>query len=377
MISNFVLNFGRFFLSKMPNCIFLPLFWGCLLLIHSLAAYYYGYPAASIALGLFFLFLLSFVFFEKKQVLIVLLCLALTFLALLRYEQKIKQQQLLYSFCNNNPVSLVANVESIERAQHLPFKQMLTFNLKEVTNATNDTSTFTTRLIAYAPKIEDLQVDDVVKIEGIIIKKNNNKDFEKYLIKEQIGAIVFAPNLTCTTIKRPTLSFKRWISSYRDSLSKSLAKKISPQQFQLFESIFLGKNNKQSEDMKEVKNLCLHWGISHYLARSGLHLLLFIFLWNFLLSLVPIHIFYKNSILLIICFLYAAFSYSSISFYRALLMILVSKSCNIFLVRISSMQTFLLVTCFLLIYNPFYLFFLDFQLSFLLTFAIIFYNQSK
>jgi hypothetical protein len=48
--------------------------------------------------------------------------------------------------------------------------------------------------------------------------------------------------------------------------------------FALFSSLFLGNRTAIKQDLEEQKPLFKVWGISHFLARSGLHLLIFIML---------------------------------------------------------------------------------------------------
>ena len=112
------------------------------------------------------------------------------------------------------------------------------------------------------------------------------------------------------------------------------------------------------------------WGISHYLARSGLHLTIFTFIWLMLFRLFPFSFFFKQLFMLLLCSIYLVFSWSSISFLRAFYSFFLYTICNICKIPIHFLHILTLVTLYVAICNPIQIFFLDFQLSFALTFAL-------
>src|SRR3990167_3930800 len=113
------------------------------------------------------------------------------------------------------------------------------------------------------------------------------------------------------------------------------------------------------------------WGLSHVLARSGLHLVIFVFIWRWLLNFLPLSFYRKNLLLLFISLVYALCSWPSVSFIRAWYALIFYFFCALFLRRPShTLHIISLVYCIILFLNPLQLFFLDFQLSFLLTYAL-------
>ena len=137
----------------------------------------------------------------------------------------------------------------------------------------------------------------------------------------------------------------------------------------LFSAIFLGKKNK-TQTYDKSKDQFKIWGISHYLARSGLHLVIFIMIWHLILCLFPIPFRWKQSILIALALIYALLSWSSVSFIRALTVFMLYKIATIFEIQMHIVHSITLACLFTLLYNPAHLFFLDFQLSFALTFAL-------
>lgn len=227
----------------------------------------------------------------------------------------------------------------------------------------------------YLLKPLKIMVDDVIRIENITLKNPNNDSFNSFLIKEDIAATAFLTKEKIEIIKHPEQSFSRSFFYFKETVLVHCREKLSDQTFSLFSSIFLGNRVAGKKDMEDPKEQCKTWGISHYLARSGLHLVIFVFAWHLLLKLLPISFLLKEILMLFLSILYFLLSWSSISFIRAFATFIFYKAC---IVTASPIQSFYLLTlvCFLvLVHNPMQLFFLDFQLSFGLTFALAWFNN--
>ncbi|MGB8366809.1 MAG: ComEC/Rec2 family competence protein, partial [Candidatus Babeliales bacterium] len=161
----------------------------------------------------------------------------------------------------------------------------------------------------------------------------------------------------------------------KQRLFKNIEKKMSSKTFLFFSSLFLGNRTIQKEKIQSMSEQFKKWGISHLLARSGIHLTIFIFTWQAIFSLIPLSFALKQYILILISIVYFIFSWPSISFIRAFSIFMLYQLCTI-INRPTHFLHFCLLTCFLfLIFNPMQLFFLDFQLSFSLTFVLGWFNQ--
>ena len=142
----------------------------------------------------------------------------------------------------------------------------------------------------------------------------------------------------------------------------------------LYLSIFCGKKIK-SETTTKMKELFQYWGISHHLARSGLHLVILISLLLFLLSFIPCSAFRKQWFVIIMLCIYYATTYPSVAFMRAFYMYMFYTLCKQLYVPSNPIHILLVTTLLVLSMNPHHLFFLDFQLSFSITLLILWFCQ--
>jgi hypothetical protein len=222
----------------------------------------------------------------------------------------------------------------------------------------------------YTPHVHPVLVGDFIQINNVHIKKTSGSSFDRYLMKEGIGATLFLDHFSHILISRPTFSFLRFVSDTKLRIFDRLQNKMSRENFALFSSLFLGSRSFNKQYIRQLSDRFQEWGISHYLARSGLHLTIFTFVWYALLRLIPLSLFIKQLLLIALSLAYLLFSWTSISFLRALYSFLIYGFCNLFMIRSHFLSILALVSFIVLLLNPVQLFFLDFQLSFLLTFAL-------
>lgn len=230
-------------------------------------------------------------------------------------------------------------------------------------------------LICYSRYKTKFQVDDKIRLDNIKIKKvkneslSENTSFQKYLIKEGfLTSIFLTKDQKLELIERPKYSFWRWLWNLKTQTYKDLASKMDKQTFTYFALIFLG--NTQQLEITQMRETFNYWGLSHYLARSGLHIVLFILIWTFLFRFIPIRLRWKRSILILICIIYKLLSWSSIPFIRAFYVFLLMEGGKLLDLQTHFLHLLSIVCLLVLIFNPLQLFFLDFQLSFGLTFTL-------
>jgi len=228
--------------------------------------------------------------------------------------------------------------------------------------------------LIYLCKKPSIAIGDTIEVAEVSLKKPKG-DFARYLIKEGYETTICCNTLNATIISRPSWNSGRFISDMRHRFLHHLENTLSPATFALVASIFLGNRIYVKQQMQTTKDIFKTWGISHYLARSGLHVVLFIMIWAGLLALLPLAYRYQLLLLMLIILLYALLSWSSVSFERAVLMFLLSKSAGIFGYATHYIHVITLATLIVLLLNPLQLFFLDFQLSFGFTFALAWFGQ--
>ncbi|TET34513.1 DUF4131 domain-containing protein [Candidatus Dependentiae bacterium] len=275
---------------------------------------------------------------------------------------------------SNEPATIQGTVLNKVKTDQPHMSQYIVVALTSVHRETS--SLKTNHLIRiYVAIAPDLEVGDRVKIDNIPIKKPNNDNFWQYLIKEGTLTTIFTKKLEWTLLYRPTYSVRRWFFTYKNNLLSSFQSQLSPATFHLFASLFLGVKNKKA--LETVNRQFKYWGILHYLARSGLHLAVVIAIYEAVLRFIPLPFIAQHLLLLLLGILYYLLSWSSISFIRAFIMFLYYKLSALAQIPTHFLHI-LLATCYIiLLTNPMHLFFLDFQLSFCLTFALGWLNLYK
>ena len=204
-------------------------------------------------------------------------------------------------------------------------------------------------------------------------KKHNS--FNCYLQKERIDGTVFLHKLAYQKLTRSPYSWRDFFYWKREALLIHLRKKMSPDTYAFFCSLFMGNKISVKSKLDHHKNSFKLWGISHHLARSGLHLVVFIIIWHFLLNLLPLPFFIKHLLAGLLVLVYGILSWPSISFWRAFFSYFFYKICVFFNFPLHPIHAISFVCFMILLANPHELFFLDFQLSFLLTFCLAWIAQ--
>ena len=145
----------------------------------------------------------------------------------------------------------------------------------------------------------------------------------------------------------------------------------------LFDMLFLGTQSKNIQETQMLQKNFLNWGISHYLARSGLHVALFILIINYIVSLCMIGYTVRYIFLGCIITGYTLLSWTSISFIRALTTFLLCLYAILENIPLHTFYVFCLTYFLIVFFYPFQIFSLDFQLSFALTFCLIWLNDLR
>lgn len=211
---------------------------------------------------------------------------------------------------------------------------------------------------------QQIQESDFITFFEIQLEQpTKENDYQRYLVKEGIWAIAHGTKYTRYSTKKSAPSLQQKILS-------SFYQKIHHNAISLFDPLFLGKKEKNITNLN-IQHQSAYWGIAHHMARSGAHLAILFTLIMLLLHYTQFAYIYRYTLCVFLLVAYACISQSSISFLRALFMILLHISTKIFRRIPSSLHTITLTTLLVLFYNPMQLFFLDFQLSFGITYIII------
>ncbi len=159
-------------------------------------------------------------------------------------------------------------------------------------------------------------------------------------------------------------SFFSIIEKIKNNINEQIKKIFSEKYEAIYNCVFMGKTDSTNEYYSsDFRN----WGISHYLARSGLHtniIVNLIVMFSLLIFNSSIISFIFSSILL---FFFTLISFSSIPFYRSIITFYIFVFCKILKINTSLLKIFSCCTILFIFYNPFYIFELGFQLSFFTT----------
>lgn len=277
--------------------------------------------------------------------------------------------------------AFIGNIEDITDRETQDRGQVIRFCASTVHTADGNEQPVNFRLLIYTTrKLKHILVGDCVRFSDIHFLKTDSQrmtdapSFHEYLLKEQILGSVFAyGSINCVLISRPQYSITRWLWQLRECIYQACKRKLTPLTFSYVALIFFG--NKYQDNSEDLRNMFSYWGLSHYLARAGLHIILFILVWEFFFHFLPIYVLFKRLMLIMMCVTYGLLSWYSIPFGRALISFLLAEAGAFLGHRPTFFHTLTLLCCLVLLLSPLQLFFLDFQLTFGLTFALSWYGN--
>jgi competence protein ComEC len=264
--------------------------------------------------------------------------------------------------------TVIGTITSIEKAQHKQYRYAISVKISHYLN--NDQINpydIPWNLQCYSKHHPKVQVSDNIQINNATLNTKSKDSFSLFLIKEGIHATAFLPFNSISLIERPAFSLTRSIHQIRANLLENISKKCSNNTITLIASIFFGNRLSVKERYSELKELFCNWGIVHFLARSGLHMVIFILFLQLILQWIPIPFLIKQCMMICLSLLYTILSWQSISFARAFCSFLWYKVSHICGLQTDVIHIITMLSCLFLICNPMLIFFLDFQLSFGLT----------
>ena len=333
-------------------------------------------PLVFTVIAAIFMLLCVYIFLKNKGFFItaftsfVLFCSAAT--SIWMQNKKIEIFQKLH---NDKKVIIFGQVNNIDKNPHKFFKYISRLQLKTIRSGKNLYNT-NEQVLLYSTKKPPAEVSDSVIFYSAKITTPKNNSFKKYLIKEGLSGVIFSGRPALKTIERPS-SISKILWQLKNHTYSKLKKKLSHNTFALLSSIFLGNKYVDPSFFRNIKSSFLLWGTSHHHARSGLHLIIFLVIWHFIFSILPISHKQREVLLFCFCLLYFNLSWTSTSFMRAFFVFAIYKVCSFFNLPTNILHILSLITIITILLNPALLFFLDFQLSFALSLALAWLNHKK
>jgi predicted membrane metal-binding protein len=304
---------------------------------------------------------------------LIILCTITTVVGAYRYQMLVDDHYHFQQITQGKFYDLLGVVTDSIKTSNARLPQRLTVKIISLNN--HQYSLFPkTSMYIYTKRLVGIRISDTIVIKNILLKHTYSPDFNNYLLKENVAGTLVLQKQIVRKVARPPVSFSRWLYYFRKELTERCQKRLDLTTYLYFSSIFLG-SCETKKIIDPIKQHLQQWGIVHYLARSGLHVVIFIIFWQLVLRLFPFSFFIKELLLILLCIIYALFSWPSIPFHRAFFTFLVTRCCTLATIRIYYLPVLALVTIVTLIINPMYLFALDFQLSFGITAALAWFNE--
>ena len=267
----------------------------------------------------------------------------------------------------------IGDIESISEINNNRFKYCVTTKITRIKSA-NAWINCDNKIQIYTIIKPKYQLGEKIIINDVHLKNINNLEFKKYLTRIDISNTFFTLKLNAKIIKKTKGNLLHKLENTRNNLINTLKAKMSGCCFSLFASTFLGNKNLNKNEMELINQKFAFWGMLHLIARSGLHLWILIFIFQ-LISFIIKHFVIRRFLLALLMIFFYFISWPAIPFTRSLITYLLFELCNITGVEHDTTHLFLLVCTIILIANPIQVFFLDFQLSFLITYILLWYAK--
>ena len=141
--------------------------------------------------------------------------------------------------------------------------------------------------------------------------------------------------------------------------------------------VFLGKAPFARVEAESIREEFATWGVVHFVARAGLHLVVLLGAISVLLSLFGLSPLWRTLLLLIFIYWYTLISWTSLPFIRALFATSLATYAFLRGFLTKPLDIISLIAFSLIALNPFIIFFLDFQLSFGVTALLCWISELK
>ena len=223
-------------------------------------------------------------------------------------------------------------------------------------------------LVNYYEKIDKINLGDKVKIKGTLKIPSKNTvpnlfNYRKYLNNNNIYYILTASEIT--KIKNNT----KILTHYKNKLQKYINRKKSHTYLNIF--ILSNKNDLD----KEVLNSYQVNGLSHLFSISGMHITLLLGTILKLLDKVSYNRYYKYILLIIILIIYMYLTDFTPSILRSGIMFILLTLNKLFNFKIKTKNIIMLTFIIIVLINPYYIYNLGFQLSYLISFYLIIFDH--
>lgn len=220
---------------------------------------------------------------------------------------------------------------------------------------------------AYFYSDKDFEIGNIVKIRGKAIKFEEN--LMPYLTNSRLNnfskKVFFRITKPQIIYSNSSISYKNY---FKDRIYKIFSDNLNENAKNISSSLILKFDSLDNNFLEMIRNL----GVSHIFSISGLHIgLIYLFLF-YLFGVFKLNIKVRLYIIQILIWIYAIFIDISPSVLRACIMATCIDIRRLYFPWLDIKKALYLSFFISLLYNPYYLFNIGFQLSYLSVFGIIF-----
>jgi len=250
------------------------------------------------------------------------------------------------------------------------------FDINQINSKNDSKKIGTTAVSIYSSQHQKIQIGDILMLNGKFQSPHKATnfgqfDYSDYLKNQGIFTVFYSKNYKIQGKSNNFyLKTQKYFMHLAEKILQKHSKYLTKNQTDLLGGVVFGHRSiNLSDDMKQD---FINSGTFHILAASGMQVALVLLFWCFLMKLIKIP--YNLSLISgsVVIIFYACFTGFPASILRALLMaefIILGKLIDR---QADSIALLLFVCSIMLLYNPFSILDVGFQLSFMTTFGIIF-----
>lgn len=220
----------------------------------------------------------------------------------------------------------------------------------------------------YQELLEDINLGDEISVSGKIKVPNNNTvpnqfNYKRYLLNNNIFYTVTAKSVTKTANNTNVIYYlKGKINERIDKIT------YANEYLKIF---ILGDTSSLDE---ETSKSYQQNGVSHLFSISGMHISLFAAIILYVMKRISYNNYYNYSIVISFLIFYSLLVGSSPSVIRSLTMYVLFAINKLFNLKIKNLDIMCFVLTIMLIINPYYLYNISFQYSYLISFSLVLFS---
>ena len=280
-------------------------------------------------------------------------------------QQQFSNRVTLLSLYTLEIIGTITNKKDFQHAQQLEIK------ITQFRTTLNRTwRPINTSIIAYIANQQSLDIGDVVTIPQLSCAPPTNT-----LMQHRHVAGISFHTLFIKLVHHPHWNFKRALYAYKNQIVQQLQAKLNPQAYGLITSIFLG--NPAKDNPFAYHDSFSWWGLNHYLARAGLHLIILLLILNFLTTSITTRFFTKTLLISAITTGYLLITWQNLPFVRAFSALICAQLCHVLKIPVHTLHLLNLIFFNYLLFDPTALFSLDFQLTFAITYCLLIIGRKR